>query len=524
MNQLTGLTADVGMAGADDMLDTLKFRGFQSALLEHAWAYQRILSQMLCSGGALATDHIEPASSFLFFGQRFIIDSYVTGSVVYDKIVYKNDKVRRMLPSTQDVLFALGNDASGQLLVPELDRYHYATNLTALRYLIDSYEPQFWRTTIYNGWLNAIRSLNPPLQKNGLPPFMQTAAWWQEKMNTQLASWAELRHDNLLYAKQSYTGIPACSFPYGYVEPIPEFYQRLSRLADTAASYFRHLSIASSWFDIPAYFANMKCTADTLISIAEKELSGSGLNESEKGFLSRTMYPGGCGSGRAGYPNGWYADLYYGGPPSKVEDNIVVADVHTSPADAAGNMVGWVLHGGTGPLNMAFVVAALPQVGNVTFVGPVLSYYEHVTSNFKRLTDEEWKSQYAGVIASRPSWANLFLANQSGKILEKGQTLITEVQSDPTGPSIPKSVMLAQNYPNPFNPATTIRFEIPQLSRVSLNVFDVLGREVMTLVNEELTAGVYHVRFDGSNLSSGVYFYGLQAGGLIQTKKMLLLK
>jgi hypothetical protein len=354
---------------------------------------------------------------------------------------------------------------------------------------------------------------------------MQTAAWWQEKMNTQLASWAELRHDNLLYAKQSYTGIPVCSFPFGYVEPIPEFYRRVAVLADTAASYFGRLSIPPvnvSW--LAAYFAKMKCIADTLSSIADKELSAKELSESEKGFLTRTMYLGPAGCSRAGAPDGWYADLSFGGPPSTTKDDIVVADVHTSPANEAGFIVGWVLHAGTGPLNMAFVVTDVPQLGNVTFVGPVMSYYEHVTSNFKRLTDEEWKAQYAGIVATRPSWANLFLANQSGKILEKGQTLITEVQSDQAGPSIPKSVMLAQNFPNPFNPVTTIRFEIPQLSDVSLKVFDMLGREVMTLVNQEVPAGVYHVRFDGSKLPSGVYFYRLQSGQFVETRKLVLTK
>jgi hypothetical protein len=171
----------------------------------------------------------------------------------------------------------------------------------------------------------------------------------------------------------------------------------------------------------------------------------------------------------------------------------------------------------------------------------VLSYYEYVTSNFKRLTDEEWKAEYAGLIASRPSWANLFLANQSGNIREKGQTLVTGIVSDPAGAAMPQSVALAQNYPNPFNPSTKIRFEIPQASRVSLKVFDVLGREVLTLVDEVIPPGVYYVRFDGSTLSSGVYFYRLsvvplagrdlvppegdgQAGESVKTKRMILLK
>jgi hypothetical protein len=89
---------------------------------------------------------------------------------------------------------------------------------------------------------------------------------------------------------------------------------------------------------------------------------------------------------------------------------------------------------------------------------------------------------------------------------------------------MPQSVALAQNYPNPFNPSTKIRFEIPQVSHVSLKVFDVLGREVLTLVDEVIPAGVYYVRFDGSTLSSGVYFYRLKAGESVKTKRMILLK
>jgi hypothetical protein len=83
---------------------------------------------------------------------------------------------------------------------------------------------------------------------------------------------------------------------------------------------------------------------------------------------------------------------------------------------------------------------------------------------------------------------------------------------------------LEQNYPNPFNPSTTIKFELPRTSQVSLAVFDVLGRQVSVLVNEKREAGVYEVKFDGSALSSGVYFYRLQAGSFVATKKLLLMK
>ena len=91
-------------------------------------------------------------------------------------------------------------------------------------------------------------------------------------------------------------------------------------------------------------------------------------------------------------------------------------------------------------------------------------------------------------------------------------------------PVAPASFSLSQNYPNPFNPTTNFEFRIANREPVSLKVFDVLGRDVATLVNEVRSAGVYTVHWDASSLPSGVYFYRLQAGGFIQTKKMLLLK
>ena len=81
-----------------------------------------------------------------------------------------------------------------------------------------------------------------------------------------------------------------------------------------------------------------------------------------------------------------------------------------------------------------------------------------------------------------------------------------------------------QNYPNPCNPSTVIRFQISELSRVRLIVYDMLGREVTTLVNEQKTPGNYEVVFDGSGLSSGTYFYKLEAGNFTQVKKLLLIK
>ncbi|MCJ7554712.1 MAG: T9SS type A sorting domain-containing protein, partial [Ignavibacteriaceae bacterium] len=89
---------------------------------------------------------------------------------------------------------------------------------------------------------------------------------------------------------------------------------------------------------------------------------------------------------------------------------------------------------------------------------------------------------------------------------------------------IPGTFALGQNYPNPFNPSTTINFALPQTSNVVLKVYDVLGREVATLLNGEKAAGNYEVNFDASQFASGMYIYTLQAGNFSTSKKMMLMK
>ena len=89
---------------------------------------------------------------------------------------------------------------------------------------------------------------------------------------------------------------------------------------------------------------------------------------------------------------------------------------------------------------------------------------------------------------------------------------------------IVKDYYLSSNYPNPFNPTTNIRYSIPKSGMVKLAVFDALGREIQTLVNESLKPGTYEASFDGTMLNSGVYFYKLITDGFTDTKKMLLIK
>jgi len=103
-------------------------------------------------------------------------------------------------------------------------------------------------------------------------------------------------------------------------------------------------------------------------------------------------------------------------------------------------------------------------------------------------------------------------------------TVETSVTVQEETENLPADFILNQNYPNPFNPTTTISFSIPSSGFTSLKVYDILGNEVAKLVDEERPAGSYIINFDASLLSSGTYFYKLQAGNFIETKKMILLK
>jgi hypothetical protein len=99
--------------------------------------------------------------------------------------------------------------------------------------------------------------------------------------------------------------------------------------------------------------------------------------------------------------------------------------------------------------------------------------------------------------------------------------IITGIQD---AKQIPVEFALSQNYPNPFNPTTTINYSVSKSNSVTLKVYNVMGKEVETLVNEQKAPGNYEVRFDASKLASGIYFYQLKSGSLVSTKKLVLLK
>jgi hypothetical protein len=485
---------------------------------------------------------VNPQASMLLFGQRPILDGFLTGNVVYDKILeYEEDLetvkdyIRRMVPKTSDILFALGNDAAAQLLPAELEKFKYSQNLAGLRYLINGYEDEFWKETTYSSWLNMIRALNPPKDRTKLPAFAQTAAWWQKTMTTQLASWAELRHDFILYAKQPYTtGIPLCSFPYSYVEPVPKFFAAAAQMAETTHDALEKISPTPNWdgnLKLMKHFSN---TCDTLSAIAEKQLSNTTLSTNETAFLKAMLHIAEV-DGCVDYSqmDGWYIRLFKGMKCDSYNKNVdcsklppdhLVADFHTAPTDEYGNMVGWVLHAGTGNVNLATIVT-----DGRAYIGPVLSYYEYTTNNFERLTDEEWTTLYKSAL--KPAFTNLYMADELGN--DKGEYTIlnyqiTGVDEEPMHEAIIKTL----NYPNPFNVSTSIAFTVPPSlgdEIVELKIYNLAGDLIKTLLNERMGEGVFSVKWDATNNNGGqvlpsVYVYKLNIGNKSVSGKMTLIR
>ena len=157
-----------------------------------------------------------------------------------------------------------------------------------------------------------------------------------------------------------------------------------------------------------------------------------------------------------------------------------------------------------GELNIEFISNFIPQDGDVF---PLMSY----TSRTGEFTQVNFSNNVIGYIQY----------NSNGAQIVIGEPNFVEGESDN---NMPDTYELSQNYPNPFNPTTKISWQSPVGSHQTLKVYDVLGNEIATLVNEEKDRGVHTVNFDASQLASGIYIYKLQAGSFVETKKMILMK
>lgn len=393
----------------EQLASSATLEAVMAALAAEVSMAQQIRSEVVLSERGKGPEAPLP-ERFQLFGQRFVLDSYVLSKVVFDSIVFKGIQQERMMPSGLDVMAAFGNDEAVKILRPELDRFNYSANLLSARRLVESRSESDWAESAYAMWLDALRRVDDASTGPNFPSAMKSPAWSRKQLSTALASWAELRHDTLLYAKQSYTGFPLCEYPDGYVEPYPAFYRRVGELMTVLG---KQLSAFKPTEDDPQQLASLNRMCEYFLrtlqsfasvmsqleTLADKELRAQPFTEEERDFLKKTIDERGGGSGPPTY-TGWYPLLITGRTP--VEYAPTIADVHTDPDSGA------VLEEGTGPVNYV-VVAVDNQQHRTVYVGPVSSYYEFTAPASARMTDEEWMGKLAAdPKPEAPGWTRAF--------------------------------------------------------------------------------------------------------------------
>jgi hypothetical protein len=434
--QLGKLLTRAGVQSPADLNDPAVRAALREEILAGKYGLQHIRSDYV------ETDPHSPVKaelprSFTLAGQKFTLDNWVTAKVVYDEVVWGGKKVTRRIPSCLDVAFAaLGNDQ----VVPELtarltdaggrrfrDGLNYQHNLAAARNVIDGLEPSAWDESLYTCWLACLRELSAPTTDPKYPEAMRTRAWAMRTLNTQLASWTQLRHDTILYARQSSTGGDVlCSYPAGYVEPVPGFWARMERMANRAADLLDKTPLPGNekkpWWRSWRLWGKGKRThvqflrdfaekVAVLRGIAEKELAQQPLSKAETRFLEEVVEQQtetrGCATIRR--YSGWYPSLFYEGGPESSKPDALVADVHT---DVPGKRVGdpgCVLHQGVGDVDL-LLIAIDSGEDRMVYAGPALSHYEFEVPGMNRKSDSEWRKDLKqGRRPPRPAWTRGYL-------------------------------------------------------------------------------------------------------------------
>ena len=373
--------AELAAKSDAEVLTTLERGGF---------GVGRIVSQILAGGIEVRT--------FLLLGQRFVPDSQVLSSVTYSRA--GGGKVRRLMPSPLDVAFAsLRNNQAPPLLQAELSKYEYAPDPARLAYSSDGYGEAYWHSNLYTGWLGPCAP-SPRRECDGPSPLwpaqlMATEAFGRRLLNTQLGSWAQLRHDTILYAaidgladlrvsrclRRSLSGVlcradPAWRAGRQRHPGLPTAPPVLAR----AITYFEQLSEVSRM----------------LGEMAEYERAGRPFADRHLAFVNELVQ---IHQGCTGFSSpGWYLRLMWDPQQANV-DIPTIADVHTDPNAGA------VLHVATG-LPQLMVTSIDTCQGVRAYAGPVFSYHEVIGADFKRYTDEEWLQSLKKVphaaLAGRP--------------------------------------------------------------------------------------------------------------------------
>jgi hypothetical protein len=344
-------------------------------------------------------DSQDEVKGFRFMGQRFIPDSYMFQELVYTKVGTQSDP--RLFPMGLDVMAVLGSGRAYELLDKVYDETRYANyikQMESLKAQFAAFKDDTWTQNLYWCWLYCLMALLNE-KGDGYPSFMKSTAWTDKELNTSLGSWTELRHDTILYAKQSYTmlatGIMQRENPHGYVEPNPELYGRLASLVAMTKSGLQSRGLLLDEFSDKLTSLNTLLTS--LKAIAEKELTGSSLSDDDYSLVENVG--GSLESITTFSPE--VKDAVESDADKKMA---VVADVHTDVNTMQ------VLEEGVGNPHHIFVIA--PVDGKLTLTeGAAFSYYEFKQPISDRLTDEKWQQMLSDKKAPEaPSWTKSFTA------------------------------------------------------------------------------------------------------------------
>jgi len=344
-----------------------------------------------------------------FMGQRFVPDSYMFQNLVSPAVgMYVGNgepftmKMTQMgparcLPRGLDIMAVLNSERAYEILKREGDTEYkgedtsYDQQLKQLRDEFASFTKDDWNHNLYWAWLYALKPLLEGYDE-ACPTFMQTEAWQDKELNTALASWAELRHDTILYAKQSYTPRLSMAPPppkplIGYIEPAPEFYARMLDLTRMTRHGLSQLEALSQEED--NRLASLEGILDRSLQIAISELEGAALTEDDYDFIRDF----------GGNLENIICDIEAEG-----KETAIVADVHTDT-----NLPEEVLEEGVGYINLILAAYKVPDGRIIIGAGPTLSYYEFKQPISNRLTDEQWKQMLeSGQTPPRPAWVSSF--------------------------------------------------------------------------------------------------------------------
>jgi len=336
-----------------------------------------------------------------------------------------------------------------------------------------------------------------------------------------LAAWTQLRHDNLLYTAQSYTGSVSCCFPHSYVEPYPDFYDGVAKFAKQARMFFEESDLNMS--GVEAYYSTFEDVMGKLKILAEKELNKEVFSEEDKLFLSSMMHTeAGCGGP---FLTGWVTQLYYYGGEDLLDPDYITADVHTQPTDLGGNPVGKILHVANGGIDLGVFLAPAPSndYKMTAFVGPVSSYYQYIQNDFERSTDEDWATKVIeDDVPERPDWVNIYLAGSDGEQRVAGRELPGVAEADYTGLEDEVTGIVWQAFPNPTKDILKIVLPAMEDSEAYVIVTDHLGKEIKTY-GIPLNPNQINIHtFDLNALNTGMYNFTILVDGKQATKQVML--